>query len=393
MTGDGQTLLARVGDQAILVDLTTSPPSSAPFGSWTLVGPSISPDDQHLYASAKQSGDSGFGSFVLDLTGNVIAELDQTMATQQRWAPDSSALAGYSAGYLRVNVIGHATVADIPIVGGDVEDVVWAPTSDRFVYVIDDDGPEGYRVMLATLSGTSVVTEQLVAAGGYYDDDFPPSWSPDGSRVVFEDDSPGVQAVRIVDVSGAQPSLSTIADSSTYRGALYASSGVLYAPSLFERRWYAPGFPLSAPAVTSPSTQSYLRQRFSDDAQWLCLHEGGPYAVLFDMSAFPSSAPFAASAVSPCRFAPSSDYLFASANDALIDLRSGSPIRHDLSPLDGPSWAVQTGSTAHVLHVDDNGDVHHQAFDGQSLGTTTKALDVAPGTDPSWDVYASSARF
>ena len=155
-------------------------------GSGAKRHPTWSPDSAKIaYAVVKNAPEQ---IYVAPATGGIGQPLANGVGHEPNWSPDGSRIAFdayHSVSFVDLHVVradGSGTPLVVPDGNTEWTFNAWSPDGDRLAYrATNSEGRSTYRVMNADGSGDQPLPTALGDG-----DDRGASWSPDGSRIVFE---------------------------------------------------------------------------------------------------------------------------------------------------------------------------------------------------------------
>ena len=136
-----------------------------------------------------------YGVYIHDLISNQIEPLNTSSieANQPCWSPDGTKIVfGNSDGIYSINIDG-TSLQQLTATGNSLFPV-WSPNGDKIAFVA---GTPDEDIYLVNSDGTSLINLTASTAN-----DFVPSWSPDGSGIVYEDDRYGHDEICLIDRFG-----------------------------------------------------------------------------------------------------------------------------------------------------------------------------------------------
>ncbi|NIP59140.1 MAG: hypothetical protein GWM92_12680 [Gemmatimonadetes bacterium] len=156
------------------------PVAPFPFDPPFQVRPVLSPDGEQIAYGR-------YGGIVLsDLTGAEASYLTPPSAGDDlmpAWSPDGRRIALVRRGDIHVMDADGSGMANLTGDGAGNRDPEWSPAGDRIAYSSGRGGDRKIWTILADASVRRVVTAGADTEAQRH---FHPSWSPDGSRIVFE---------------------------------------------------------------------------------------------------------------------------------------------------------------------------------------------------------------
>lgn len=173
----GQGIFAANADASGSTDLTHS-------GSDYDDYPSVSPDGTHI--AFDHTGDDGDGIAVMNADGTGRTVITPAGATFPVWSPDGTTIAFAGEPFQDNSIyVVHPDGSGLRRVAKDAPNygIAWSPDSRVIAY--------GGSAGLSTVDITSGVHTVLVPLPGSWR----PAWSPDGTRIAFDDDDGNVRVV------------------------------------------------------------------------------------------------------------------------------------------------------------------------------------------------------
>jgi Tol biopolymer transport system component len=179
------------------------------------------PDSQRLAFAADPFGHSPTVQIVeLDVEGAPVT----IEGSYPSWSPDGTQICIARNGPNGVSLVLVAAdgseVAELTGESGVHTLPAWSPDGEQILYVSDEAGPAGkYELWLMTSDGSDArqLTTDATELEGQLPLDLYPSWSPDGTKIVFLDEIFGGGAVdewvSIVDVGSGEAEIATRSES------------------------------------------------------------------------------------------------------------------------------------------------------------------------------------
>ena len=172
------TKIAYYGGSIVVIDPSTGERSQITSGGYYDTSPDWSPD-----GSAIAFTRSGNGIYIVDLTTGVERQLTSHNDQDPDWSPDGSDIVfdryGRRGGLFVVNV---ATGEERRLVGDGVYKPQWSPTGEWIAYDAGD-------IYIVRPDGTDLSNLSQNFYDAWHDE---LTWSPDGTRIAFTDDKPGL---------------------------------------------------------------------------------------------------------------------------------------------------------------------------------------------------------
>ncbi len=196
-TGDNFDIFLINSDGSGLARLTDDPAAST-------IQPVWSPDRSRIAFVSDATGRNQL--YLFSLNDYAIEPLTEhpAGAVWPTWSPDGNELAYIVDDETRnqivvIDIASREPVFDRMLTVGALSHLNWSPDGNRFVFAARST----VRSLTLDIFSIDVAGAQLINLSNHPADDRYPSWSPDGSRVLFHSDRNGNQDIFVMQANGA----------------------------------------------------------------------------------------------------------------------------------------------------------------------------------------------